>query len=112
MHVSNNSLPANISKLFLYPAQVHSYNVRFSETGSLNIKYSRSSQLKHSSSRFDTRSWNSILQSIQVLPKHKFKASLRQLLLRFRRLEDTYVYTPTLINQKMKEDDMECEIVL
>ena len=36
--VSNNSLPANISNLFLYSTQVHSFNIRFSETGSLNIK--------------------------------------------------------------------------
>ena len=44
MHdVSNNSLPANISNLFLYPTQVHSYNTRFySEIGNFNIKYSRS----------------------------------------------------------------------
>ena len=37
MHdVSNNSLPANISNLYL--TQVHSFNTRFSENGSLNIK--------------------------------------------------------------------------
>ena len=39
MHeVSNNSLPANISNLFLYRTQEHSFNTRFSDTGSLNIK--------------------------------------------------------------------------
>ena len=39
MHdVSNNSLPSNISNLFLYSTQVHSFNTRFSETGSLYIK--------------------------------------------------------------------------
>ena len=39
MHdVFNNSLPANISNLFLYLTQVHSFNTRFSENGSLNIK--------------------------------------------------------------------------
>ena len=49
MHdVSNNSLPANISNLFLYPAQVHSYDTRFSEIGNFNIKYSRTNHLKHS----------------------------------------------------------------
>ena len=77
--VSNNILPANISNLFLHPTQVHSYNyTRFSETGSLNIKYSRTNQLKHSFSRFGARIWNSIPQSIRLLPKHKFKASLHQ----------------------------------
>ena len=56
MHdVSNNSLPANISNLFLYPKQLDSYNdgynttssnTRFSETGGGNIKFSRTNQLK------------------------------------------------------------------
>ena len=42
MHdVSNNSLPANISKLLIYPTRMHSCNTRFYETGSFNIKYSR-----------------------------------------------------------------------
>ena len=36
MHDVSNSLPANISNLFLYPTQVHSYNTRFSATGSFN----------------------------------------------------------------------------
>ena len=100
MHdVSNNILSANISNLFLHPTQVHSYNTRFSETGSLTIKYSRTNQLKHSFSRFGARIWNSIPQSIRVLPKHKFKASLHQLLLHILELEDTYVDTPSLINK-------------
>ena len=47
--VANNSLPANISNLFLYPSQVHSLNSRFSEIGSLNIitNYSGTNQSKH-----------------------------------------------------------------
>ena len=36
----------------------------------------------------------SIPQSIWVLPKHKFKASLRQLLLHIWELVDTYIDTP------------------
>ena len=99
---SNNILPANIFNLFLHPTQVHSYNTRFSETGSLNIKYSRTNQLKHSFSRFGARIWNSIPQSIRLLPKHKFKASLHQLLLHILELEDTYVDTPTLIHKLNK----------
>ena len=74
MHdVSNNSLPENIFNLFLYPTQVHSYNTRFSATGSFNIKYSRTNQLKNSFSIFGARIWNSIPQSIRILPKHKLK---------------------------------------
>ena len=91
MHcVSNNSLPTNISNLFLYPTQVHSCNIRFSATGSFNMKFSRTNpQLKHSSSIFGSRIWNSIPQSIRILPKHiKFKVSLHQLFLRILELED------------------------
>ena len=103
MHdVSNNSLPANILNLFLYPTQVHSYNTRFSATGSFNIKYSRTNQLKHSFSIFGARIWNNILQSIRILPKHKFQVSLHQLFLRILELEDTYVDTPTLVNKLSK----------
>ena len=86
----------------LHPTQVHSYNTRFSETGSLNIKYSRTNQLKDSFSRFGARIWNSIPQSIRVLPKHKFMVSLHQLLLHILESEDTYVDTPTLVNKLSK----------
>ena len=83
MHdVSNNYLPANIFNLFPYSTQVHCYNTWFSETGNFNIKYSRTNHLKHSFSIFGGRIWNSIPQSIRILPKHKFKDSLYQLLLR------------------------------
>ena len=97
--VSNNSLPANISNLFLYPTQVHSYNTRFSTTGSFNIKYSRTNQLKHSFSIFGARIWKSIPQSIQILSTHKFKGSLHQLFLHILELEDYYVDTPTSVNK-------------
>ena len=106
MHdVSNNSLPANISNLFLYPAQVHNYNTRFSEIGNFNIKYSRTNQLKHSFPIFAARIWNNIPRRIRILPKHKFKYSLHQLLLCILELEDTYVYTPTLVNKLLKQDE-------
>ena len=99
MHdVSNNSLPVNISNLFFYPTKVYSCNdIRFSETASLNVKYSRTNQLKHSFSRFGARIWNSVAQSIRVLPKHKFKACLHQLLLPILKLGDTQVDTHTLV---------------
>ena len=99
---SNNSLPENISNLFLYPTQVLIYNTRFSEIANLNIKYSRTNHLKHSFSMFGARIWNSIPQSIRILPKHKFKDSLHQLRLRILELEDTYVDTPTLVNKLSK----------
>ena len=49
MHdVFNNSLPANISNLFLYPTQLHRYNTSLSDTASFNIEYARTNELKHS----------------------------------------------------------------
>ena len=83
MHdVSNNSLPANISNLLLYPTQVHSYNTRFSEIGSLtlNIPGQISGYNIHFLYLACARIWNSIPQSIRTPPKHKFKVSLHQLL--------------------------------
>ena len=75
MHdVYNNCLPENISNVFLEPSQVHSYDIRFSETGRLCIKYSRTNQSKYSFSRFGARIWNSIPQRIRILPKHKCKS--------------------------------------
>ena len=42
MHdVSNNSLPANISKSLIYPTRMHTCNTRFYKTDSFSIKYSR-----------------------------------------------------------------------
>ena len=95
--VSNNSSPTSISNLFLYPTQVHSYNSRLSEIGNFNIKHSRTNHLKHSFSIFGARIWNSILQSIRILPKHKFEDSLHQLLLRILEMEDSYVDAPTFL---------------
>ena len=101
MHdVSNNSLPANTSNLFLYPTQVHSYNTRFSATGS--SKYSRTNQLKHSCAIIGGRIRNSIPQSVRILPKHKFKVSLHQLFLLILELEGSYVDATTLANELSK----------
>ena len=52
--------------------------------------------LKYSFSRFGARIWNSVPQSMRVLPEHKFKASLDQLLLHILKLEDTYMLTHLL----------------
>ena len=75
---------------------LHSHNTRFSEIGSFDIKYSRTNHFKHLFSIFGASIWNSIPQSIRMLPK--FKVSLHQLLLRILELED-YVDTPTLVNK-------------
>ena len=106
MHdLSNISLPASISNLFLYPTQVHSYIILgFQGLVVLFIItwYSRTNQLKQSFSRFCARIWNSIPQSTQVLPKYKFKASSHQLVLRILKLEDSHVDTPALVNMLSK----------
>ena len=57
-------------------------NTRFSETGGFNIKYSTTNQLKHLFFRFGAKFGTVFLKSIQVLPKHNFKNSLHQLLLK------------------------------
>ena len=45
---------------------------------------------------FGARIWNSVPQGMRVLPEHKFKASLDQLLLHTLELEDTYMLTHLL----------------
>ena len=89
--------------LFLYPTQVHSYNTRLLETGSFNIKYSRSNQLKHSFF-YHARIWNStrFLKVSEHSLNINFKVSLHQLLLRILELEDTSVDTPTFVNKLSK----------
>ena len=77
-------------------------NTRFSATGRFNVKYSRTNQFKNSFSIFGARIWNSIPQSIRILPKHKFKVSLHQLSLHILELEDTYVDAATLFNKLSK----------
>ena len=52
--------------------------------------------LKYSFSRFGARIWNSVPQSMRVLPENKFKASLDQLLLHILELGDTYMLTHLL----------------
>ena len=52
--------------------------------------------VKYPFSRFGARIWNSVPQSMRVLPEHKFKASLDQLLLHILELEDTYMLTHLL----------------
>ena len=66
-------LPANICNLFFNLTQVHSDNTLFLDTGSLNIKYSMTHQLKHSISLDLMQEFGTVfLKSIRVLPKHKF----------------------------------------
>ena len=86
------SLPTNIVPyFFILHKCIAQYNTRFSEIGNFNIKHSRTNHLKDSFSIFGARIWNSIPQSIRILPKHKFKVPLHQLLLRILEMEDTYV---------------------
>ena len=62
---------------------MHSDNTRFLETGSLNIKYSMTHQLKYSFSLDLVPEFGSVFfNSIRVLPKHKFKTSLKQFVLK------------------------------
>ena len=49
---------------------------------------------------------------MRVLPEHKFKASLDQLLLHILELEDTYMLTHLYFNLLTKQDDMKCNISL
>ena len=86
-------LPSDCILSFLFPAETDVLVPVFSQSTDVvvvnfvvvlkfpiiltpTVKYSRTNHSKYSFSRFGVRIWNSIPQSIPVLPEHKFKASL------------------------------------
>ena len=72
MHdVSKNFFRLTFLTYFFTPKQVYScYNTRFSDAGSLNIKYSTTNQLKHPFPRFGARIWNNISRIKQPSTPH------------------------------------------
>ena len=98
--VSNSCLPDNTpnSNVNLHKSTATFTFVGFQRLVDFALKY----HLKYLFSTFCARIWSSIPQSVQVLLKHKFKASLHQLLLHILELEDTYVDTPSIINKLSK----------
>ena len=72
--------PRNISKLFSYSTEMHSYHLRFASFGNFFVNYSRSSHQFKSFCRSSAKLWNSIPPDLRNLPKFCFKKKLRECL--------------------------------
>ena len=70
MHdVSNNASPPEISNLFDYQHNVHSYNTRSSTRGDFFLQSSRLDKQNMSFSRNDVRIWNTLSNEIRQMLK-------------------------------------------
>ena len=78
MHDIHNSLaPPNLSNWFTEANNIHPYNTLSSAAGNCYIKHSKLNQMKTSFSRVGARVWNSVPQSLRVLPKFMFKKKIQ-----------------------------------
>ena len=79
--VSNDTLPPQISNLFDYQHNIHSYNTRSSTRGNFFLQYSRLDKQNMSFSRNDVRIWNNLSNEIHQMPEVKFKHNIHNMLL-------------------------------
>ena len=83
MHdVSNNISPPQISNLFHYQHNIHSYITRSSTRGNFFLKYSKTNKQNMSFSKNGVRIWNSLSSKFHQMPKTKFKRNIHNMLLR------------------------------
>ena len=64
--------PSNVCEMFSYVSEQHSYNTRASANKNFYIKHSRKNIQYKSFSRFGSRLWNNIPQTIRSIPKKSF----------------------------------------
>ena len=82
MHdVSNSISPPQISNLFNYQHNIHSYNTRSSTRGNFFLEYSRTNKRNMSFSRNGVRIWNSLSNEFRQMHKTKFKRNIHKMLL-------------------------------
>ena len=79
--VSNNISPPQISSLFHYQHNIHSYITRSSTRGNFFLKYSRINKQNMSFSRNGVRIWNSLSSKFHQMPKTNFKRNVHNMLL-------------------------------
>jgi len=92
MHdVSNNTLSPQISNLFNYQHNTHSYNKRSSTRGNFFLQYSRLDKQIMSFSRKGVRIWNNLSNEIRQMPKLKFKCNIHNMLLQKRSEANGYI---------------------
>ena len=100
MHdITNNLSPPNISNLFTYQANIHSYETRSSSRGDYFVKSSRLDIQKKAFSRNGVRIWNSLSCEMRRLSKYNFKSKIQDLLLQRLSKRDDYIDLSNLIAQ-------------
>ena len=92
MHdVSSGSAPSKISNLFTQSREIHTYHTRFSNAGNFFVNKSRLNQQLSSFSRFGTKVWNCLPNSMHSLPKKSLNKKIHTLLLKLLNDEDDYL---------------------
>ena len=92
MHdVWNNTSPPQISNLFDYQHNIHSYNTRSSARGNFFLQYSRLDKQNMSFSRNGVRNWNNLSNEIRQMPKVKFKRNIHNMLLQKLSVANEYI---------------------
>ena len=98
MHdVFNNLSPPQISNIFNFQSNVHSYNTRSSSRGNFFAQYSRLVKKNKSFSRNGVRVWNSLSAEIRYMSKTTFKRKVHDLLLQKLLKADNYINLLDLI---------------
>ena len=102
MHdVNAQKVPPNISKLFQYTCDVHTYNTRSSSSKKFFMNSVNLELRKKSLAIYGSKLWNEIPDPLKKLPKPVFKRTLTEKLLNILREEDTYIESPIII-EKLK----------
>ena len=90
MHDISNSLTlSNISNLFSFQSNIHSYNTRSSSRGDYYVKHSRLD--KNSFTRYGVKIWNSLPCEMLQMSKNNFKINVNDTLLRILSEENDYI---------------------
>ena len=90
MHdVSNDLVPSNRKDLFVYTANIHSYNTPASVSKSFYIQKTNPEIRRKSFSRIGAKLWNEIPTKLRALPKATFK-KIQMILLKILEIESSY----------------------
>ena len=95
-NIDKQKVPSNISTLFQYTSNVHSYYTRSSSSKNFYINKCNLEKRKKSLSIYGAKVWNEIPCSVRDLPKTTFKKSLRKTLFDILKKEDSYIESPSI----------------
>ena len=83
MHdISNSLTPTNMSNVFAFQSNIHSYNTRSSSRGDYYVKHSRLDKQTKSFSRYGLKVWDSLPCEMRQMSKNNYKIKVPDTLLR------------------------------